>query len=202
MKVLVLNINENSQRILSPYCTTHFVGGVLPKRRNNTYSRWLVTQCLRSTDLLHNAWDRLTCYTMPEVDWLVTQCLRSTDLLHNAWDRLTCYTMPEIDWLVTQCLRSTDLSIPTKVVALIMCEYMLNISPYLRTRQEISVNFQHDAQNSYLFIYKTFIKILYMFPALPCSSSGGIRRNCVYAASGMVILCRWLSCALVNKVLS
>ena len=39
------------------------------------------------------------------------------------------------------------------------------------------VNFQLDAQNSYLFTYNTFIKILYMFRALPCSSSGGIRLN-------------------------
>jgi hypothetical protein len=37
------------------------------------------------------------------------------------------------------------------------------------------VNFQLDAQNSYLFIYNTFIKILYMFRALPCSFSGGLR---------------------------
>ena len=48
------------------------------------------------------------------------------------------------------------------------------------------VDFQLDAQNSYLFINNTFIKILYMFRALPCSSSGGIRRNCIYAASGIV----------------
>ena len=34
----------------------------------------------------------------------------------------------------------------------------------------------------------TFIKILYMFRALPCSSSGGLRRNCIYAASGIAIL--------------
>ena len=40
------------------------------------------------------------------------------------------------------------------------------------------VDFQLDAQNSYLFTYNTFIKILYMFRALPCSSSGGLRRNC------------------------
>jgi hypothetical protein len=52
------------------------------------------------------------------------------------------------------------------------------------------VNFQFDAQNSYLFIYNTFIKILYMFRALPCSSSGGVRRNCIYAASGIVTVCR------------
>jgi hypothetical protein len=47
---------------------------------------------------------------------------------------------------------------------------------------------QLDAQNSYLFTYNTFIKILYMFQALPCSSSGGLRCNCIYAASGIVTL--------------
>jgi hypothetical protein len=34
-------------------------------------------------------------------------------------------------------------------------------------------NFQLDAQN-YLFIYNTFIKILYMFRAVRCSFSGGL----------------------------
>ena len=34
-----------------------------------------------------------------------------------------------------------------------------------------------------------------MIRALPCSSSGGLRRNCVYAAPGIVTVCRWLSCA-------
>ena len=53
------------------------------------------------------------------------------------------------------------------------------------------VDFQLDAPNSYLFTYNTFIKIiLYMFRALPCSSAGGLRRNCIYASSGMVTLCR------------
>jgi len=50
------------------------------------------------------------------------------------------------------------------------------------------VDFQLYAQNYYLFIYKTFIKILYMFRALPYSSSGGLRRNCIHAASGIVTL--------------
>ena len=50
------------------------------------------------------------------------------------------------------------------------------------------VDLQLDAQHSYLFTYNTFIKILYMFRALPCPSSGGLRRNCVYAASGIVTL--------------
>jgi hypothetical protein len=63
------------------------------------------------------------------------------------------------------------------------------------------VDLQLDAQNSYLFIYNTFIKILYMFRALPCSSSGGLRRNCIYAASGIVTVCRWLFCAPVKKEL-
>jgi hypothetical protein len=50
------------------------------------------------------------------------------------------------------------------------------------------VDLQLDAQNSYLFTYNTFIKILYMFRALPCLSSGGLHRNCIYAASGIVTL--------------
>ena len=52
------------------------------------------------------------------------------------------------------------------------------------------VDLQLDAQNSYLFTYNAFIKILYMFRALPCSSSGGLRRNCIYAASGIITPCR------------
>ena len=43
----------------------------------------------------------------------------------------------------------------------------------------ILVDFQLDAQNSYLFTYNIFIKILYIFRALPCLSSGGLRRNCI-----------------------
>jgi hypothetical protein len=57
--------------------------------------------------------------------------------------------------------------------------------------QTVGINLiylQLDAQNSCLFTYNTFIKILYMFRALLCSSSGGLRRNCVYAASGTVTL--------------
>jgi hypothetical protein len=52
------------------------------------------------------------------------------------------------------------------------------------------VDLQLDAQNSCLFTYNTFTKILYMFRALPCSSSGGLRRNCIYAASDIVAVCR------------
>jgi len=63
------------------------------------------------------------------------------------------------------------------------------------------VDLQLDAQNSYLFIHNTFIKTLYMFRASPCSSSGGLRRNCIHAASGIVTLCRRLSYAPVKKEL-
>jgi hypothetical protein len=52
-------------------------------------------------------------------------------------------------------------------------------------RSIILVDLQLDTQNSYLFTYKTFIKIVYIFLALPCSSSGGLCRNCMYAASGI-----------------
>ena len=40
-----------------------------------------------------------------------------------------------------------------------------------------------------------------MFRALPYLSSGGLRRNCIYTASGIVTLCRCLSCAPVEKEL-
>jgi hypothetical protein len=53
----------------------------------------------------------------------------------------------------------------------------------------------------FLFTYNTFIKILYMFRALPCSSSGGLRHNCIYVASGIVTVCRCLSCTPVKKEL-
>jgi hypothetical protein len=46
----------------------------------------------------------------------------------------------------------------------------------------ILVDLQVDAQNSYLFAYNTFIKILHMFRTIPCSSSGGLLRNGIRAA--------------------
>ena len=63
----------------------------------------------------------------------------------------------------------------------------IKLDDWLTVHRSITlVNLQLGAQNSYLFAYNTFIKILYMFRALPCSSSGGLRRNCIYAASGIV----------------
>ena len=67
------------------------------------------------------------------------------------------------------------------------------VKPDSRPSNLALVKFQLDAQNSlfiYLFIYNTFIKILYVFRAVRCSSSGGLRRNCIYAASDIVTLCR------------
>jgi hypothetical protein len=64
---------------------------------------------------------------------------------------------------------------------------LLDLDDWLTVHRSITlVDLQFDAQNSYLFIYNTFIKILYM----PCSSTGGLHRNCIYAASGIVTLCR------------
>ena len=65
------------------------------------------------------------------------------------------------------------------------------LDDWLTVRRSITlVNFQLNTQHSYLFIYNAFIIILYMFRALPCLSSGGLRRNCVYVASGIVTLCQ------------
>jgi hypothetical protein len=64
-----------------------------------------------------------------------------------------------------------------------------NLDDWLTVHHSITlVDFQLYAQNSYLFTYNTFIKTLYMFQALPCSSSGRLLRNCIYAASGIVTL--------------
>jgi hypothetical protein len=66
---------------------------------------------------------------------------------------------------------------------------MPNLDDWLTVHRSITLDDLHlVAQNSYLFTYNTFIKILYMFRALPCSSSGGLLRNCIYAASGIVTL--------------
>jgi hypothetical protein len=69
--------------------------------------------------------------------------------------------------------------------------FIIYLDDWLTVHRSITlVDFQLDAQNSYLFTYNTLIKILYVFRALPVSSSRGLRRNCIYAASGIVTLCR------------
>jgi len=64
---------------------------------------------------------------------------------------------------------------------------LVNLDDWLTLHRSITLtDLQLDAQNSYLFTYNTFIKILYMFRALPFSSSGGLCRNCIYAVSGII----------------
>jgi hypothetical protein len=76
----------------------------------------------------------------------------------------------------TFCLENVSYTVRVK--------FTLVLDDWLTAHRSITlVNFQLDAQNSYLFIYNTFIKILYMFQTLPWSSSGGLRRNCIYSAS-------------------
>jgi len=73
----------------------------------------------------------------------------------------------------------------------IFLTFALSLDEWLTVHHSITlVDLQPDAYNSCLFTYNTFIKILYMFRALPCPSSGGLRRNYIYAASGIVTLCR------------
>jgi hypothetical protein len=58
---------------------------------------------------------------------------------------------------------------------------IVNLEEWLTVHRSITLfNLQLDAQNSYLFTYNTFTKILFMFRTLLCSFSGGLRRNCVY----------------------
>jgi hypothetical protein len=80
-----------------------------------------------------------------------------------------------------KCILYTDYSITRK----------MTLDDWLPVHCSITLfDLQLGTQNSYLFTYNTFIKILYMFRALPCSSSGGLRHNCIYAASGNVTACR------------
>ena len=64
------------------------------------------------------------------------------------------------------------------------------------------VDLQRDPQNSYLFTYNTFIKILYIFRELLWPSSGGPLRNRIHAVSGIITLCRWLSCLVLTVFLN
>jgi len=91
--------------------------------------------------------------------------------------------------------RNFDVNYSRPSENLICVKFLLTCNFSLLTLVDLQLN----AQNSYLFIYNTCIKILYMFRAFPCSSSGGLRRNCICAASGIVTVCRWLSCAPVKK---
>jgi hypothetical protein len=85
------------------------------------------------------------------------------------------------------CLQTRTVSTP---VSFVLKPQYIDDWLTVQHRSITLFDLQLDAQNSYSFTYNTFIKILYMFRALPCSTSGGLRRNCIYAASGFVTLCR------------
>jgi len=56
------------------------------------------------------------------------------------------------------------------VKSMLLLQLFVNVDDWLTVHRSITlVDLQLDAQNSYLFTYNTFIKILYMFRALPCS---------------------------------
>jgi len=60
--------------------------------------------------------------------------------------------------------------------------------------RKILVGNQLDAQFLLWWVYLNPLHV-------SSSSSGGLRRNRIYAASDIITLCRWLSCALVKKEL-
>jgi len=65
-----------------------------------------------------------------------------------------------------------------------MNAYSVNLDDWLTVHRSITLfDLQLDAQHSYLYTYNAFIKIRYMFRALPCSSLGVLRRNCIYAVT-------------------
>jgi hypothetical protein len=63
-----------------------------------------------------------------------------------------------------------------------------NLNDWLTVHRSLTlIGFKLDAQNSYLFIYNTFIKILYMFRALLCLSSGGLRHIVINTNENAII---------------
>jgi hypothetical protein len=64
-----------------------------------------------------------------------------------------------------------------------VCSFLMILDDWLTVHHSITFYHQLDAQNSCLFTYNTVIKIRYMFRALPCSSSGGLRRKGIYMQS-------------------
>ena len=111
------------------------------------------------------------------------------------WNLTRVFPFPYIKWR-KPIHRSTLLhSLIFESLKFTLCIIRFNIQKFLSL-----VDLQLDAQNSCLFTYNIFIKILYMFRAVRCKYSVGLSRNCIYAASGIVTLCRWLSCAPINTL--
>jgi hypothetical protein len=64
---------------------------------------------------------------------------------------------------------------PTHYFSTSIIQLQQSLDDWLTMHHSITlVNFQLDSRILYLFIYNTFIKILYMFQAVRCSSSGGL----------------------------
>ena len=75
-----------------------------------------------------------------------------------------------------------------KLCSLSLSFFFAPLDDWLTVHRSITlVNFHLDAQNSYLFIYYTFIKILYMFRAVRCSSSGGLILSMQYLISSLSV---------------
>jgi len=80
------------------------------------------------------------------------------------------------------------------------CLFSIANLDWLTVQHSITlVELQLDAQNSCLFTYNTFIKILYMFRVLHCSSSGVLRHNCLVYLSCLFSIANldWLTYIIV-----
>jgi hypothetical protein len=145
-----------------------------------------------------------------------SECAVNYECLCLQWNELIiCPVYKKVDRLnCNNYIPITLLNIAYKVFAILLNkrltenienkleDNLIRFRPNISTIGNIFItlfDIQLDAQNSYLFTYNTFIKILYMFWPLLCSSSGGLRRNCIYAASDIIKLCTWLSCAPLKK---
>jgi hypothetical protein len=110
------------------------------------------------------------------VQWLNKRCGCILSIFLHFWD------------IYLEIIKTVNASIVKKIKYLLTATTNDHLDDWLTVHHSITlVDLQLDAQNSCLFTYNKFIKILYMFRALPCSYSGGIRRNCIYAASGIII---------------
>jgi len=145
---------------------------------------------------------------IPRMSWLFRRIVSSSPINeYNQPQELSCTPCPNSLTAYRHLQQVTDVKELTRAIQkktkntpVLWKVTPVNLDDWLTAHRSITlVDFQLDAQNSYLFTYNTFIKILYVFRALLCSSSGGLRRNCIYAASGIVTLCSWLSCAPVRK---
>jgi hypothetical protein len=100
---------------------------------------------------------------------------------HNANDQSTLACVQQVrDWLTETYEKWSRMQSKSEILLVLLLLHLYkSFCTICTTRFVVQlkkhvtlVNFQLDEQNSYLFIYSTFIKIIYMFRALSCSSSG------------------------------